>query len=198
MVLLVGHLWSNYLAVCSVTFNTLNRQRLIHLLESFHENPTAPFLTPQEVAKKESIIYDPRFFRSHLNIFWSIGRRCTFCTSDHEARRIFRSIGSMRRSLEDAFGEEHFIVVPVTQNSACIMLRAGATPADKIKAYVIAYEIAGKPIDPGLFKGALDVWERFRPEAVRMGWDFETDAVTLGATTCLSLVKDGLREKKTV
>lgn len=62
MVVLVGiHLLTNYCGVCAVKMRTLNRQRATIVFREFLETKTV--LSPTEVAKRESII-----FNSHGNV----------------------------------------------------------------------------------------------------------------------------------
>ncbi|EGX88536.1 DUF647 domain-containing protein [Cordyceps militaris CM01] len=55
MILLVfGHLWMNYLGVCSVEMTTLNRQRATILFQEYLQ--TGKVLSPAEVSKREYIV----------------------------------------------------------------------------------------------------------------------------------------------
>jgi hypothetical protein len=54
VVLVFAHLWMNYLGVCSVCMDYLNRQRATILFEEYLK--TGSILTPEEVANRENII----------------------------------------------------------------------------------------------------------------------------------------------
>ena len=53
--LVFAHLWVNYLGVCSVYMDTLNRQRATILFQRFLQ--TGQVMSPQDVAKEENIIF---------------------------------------------------------------------------------------------------------------------------------------------
>ena len=197
MILLVGHLWSNYLAVRAVTFTTLNRQRLKYLLDCFHDDNHGSLPTPKEVRKKEVIFYDPRVVSGLFSPFRNLTKRSTFCTTPSEARQALRSAEKSQSLaiLEEVFSDDQFVVVPETQNGTCIILKSGARTVDKIKAWVIACEIAGKRINPAAIQSAKDCWEKFKPEAEVRGWNFEEDTISFGAE-CFLAVHDQ-RVKKT-
>jgi hypothetical protein len=59
--LVLGHLWVNYLGVCSVHMTTLNRQRATILFNEYLQ--TGRVLCPRQVAKRENIlIWDDRAY----------------------------------------------------------------------------------------------------------------------------------------
>ncbi|KAL2753492.1 hypothetical protein ACRALDRAFT_2088242, partial [Sodiomyces alcalophilus JCM 7366] len=63
MILLVFvHLWMNYLGVCCVQLETLNRQRTTILVQ--HYLSTGQVLTPAQVAQRENIVFWAPFIRN--------------------------------------------------------------------------------------------------------------------------------------
>lgn len=197
--LVFGHLWVNYLGVCSVHMTTLNRQRATILFHEYLE--TGRVLTPSEVAKKENIL----FWDSAVpNRNGQRVARIEFAEGYHHARdypkgetKVFLVDGPMHTKFIGTRLKDGFTTIR-------ILLWDGAEPARAIVAWFSAMEIAwmmnkgeGYSVkldrvicgtDTGAIAGGdkpaafekrycdAQLWEKM----VARGWDVESQAFETG------------------
>ncbi|GFP60145.1 RUS family member 1 [Trichoderma asperellum] len=213
MILLVmAHLVTNYLGVCSVCMATLNRQRATILFEEYLRSGT--ILSPEQVAKRENIIFWSPIMRNlngkkvvHVEFAESYGHAMS-CSDPHDKLIIVDGINHTR-----------FICsrVPGRLTPIKLLLWVGAQPIDAIRAWFAAMEVAWLMGDNGAYTQKLDQMfcdagvegngrkfsiagrdrdsdfvSRFnRPDLwaklAEQGWDFETQALETTAPVRLQI-----------
>lgn len=156
------HVYTNYLAVCSVSMRTLNRQRLNLLASSevlSHDNIP---LSPAALAKSEHVFEWPGVLRLHGHkIGWAvIGARMDAlvkciaeCGHDEQGilgKTVWTSAGarswfegtSLRTVLRLYAQEPYILWWSVHRRQAVIVLKRGSTVDDQIRAWIQALMVA--------------------------------------------------------
>ncbi|KAM0365723.1 hypothetical protein ACHAPZ_005736 [Fusarium culmorum] len=166
IVLVLAHLWMNYLGVRCVCMDNLNRQRATILFDEYLK--TGKIMTPEEVAKRESIL-----------LWWSptrIGIAGNYWKASKGTTNL-------------PFDGSTLFVGP---HGIEIMLWEDSTAVQAIDAWFTAMKISySKDSDYHEKKGAL---EESLLEGMRVkGWRLDTHALETSAPTRLSL---GMGTKK--
>ncbi|CAM1500490.1 Fc.00g096520.m01.CDS01 [Cosmosporella sp. VM-42] len=137
IVLVFAHLWMNYLGVCSVCMNTLNRQRSTILFTEYLK--TGKVLTPKEVNKRENVLFWSPLFRNRQG---QLTARIQMAEDywqamgvDHPRINIAMVDGSMYTLFVWTHAKGQ--VIPIK-----ILLWKGAKPIHAISAWFMAMEIA--------------------------------------------------------
>lgn len=144
VILLVAHLWTNYLAVSSVTMPSINKQRANIIFSSLIASGHAP--SPDQVAKQERI-----FERNHT-LRWQGSKPIGTCEIGVSFTELLGHIGNMHsqtgsvRDLQvditdllDAFtGEQYLLWIEPGRKRAIIVLFDNATVRSQIKAWAHA------------------------------------------------------------
>jgi len=150
LLLLIGHLTANYIAVRGVVLRTLNRQRAGIAWTTYRHSGDAGVLSPTQVSKKERIFELSGVLRDAHT-----GRNMGHCTIGSSARGILsRPIPSR---VLDIFDEERYLLW-FDPRSLCsppghpgqrvlgplrlhVCLKEGYLPSDQLKAWVHAAEV---------------------------------------------------------
>lgn len=184
--LVLGHLWVNYQAVCSVHMTTLNRQRATILFSKYLE--TNRVLSPAEVAKRENIL------RWNTSIPSRDGRRFAqieFTSSYADATKDLYLPGA--DSILDGPEQTYFICKGNQRNSVVIkiLLHHRAEPQRAIEAWFTVMQAhwdSVLPDSPGhVLKRANDCslipWNATSlfNTMESLGWDFSSQAFETGA-----------------
>jgi hypothetical protein len=196
IVLVLGHLWMNYLGVCSVVMNTLNRQRATIVHQEFLR--TGRVLSPTAVSHREAILLWSPLIKN------SAGEAAAIVTMASDYRDCVEpGRYSQTFNYEDlATGESNqSFVVSIWERpirTIKIMLMKGSTPRDAVGAWFTAVEIAwntGRSTQNE--KGALsgDTWKNqgLCDALVDSGWNLDTQWFETGAPVRLQIV-DGKEE----
>lgn len=144
LVLLVAHMSTNYLAVCSVSIPSINRQRANFIFSSLIENSHAP--SPVEVAKEEHV------FAHGSTLRWKGSESIGTCEIGAPFTELLRQIGKLHsktgsalnlsvnvHELLDVFAEEQYLLwIDTGKRRAVIILLEGATVQSQLRAWAHA------------------------------------------------------------
>ncbi|GKU06799.1 hypothetical protein FLAG1_09715 [Fusarium langsethiae] len=179
--LVLAHLWMNYLGVRSVCMDNFNRQRATILFEEYLK--TGKIMTPEEVAKRESIL------------FWQPVAR------NRQGKKVARI--EMADSYKKATNGRTVDVLTMGEGSTLfvgsegtirIMLWKDSTVVQALDAWFTAMKIAHtKDLKEGALEGP-SLLEGPLLDGIRAkGWKLESHALETSAPTRLSL---GMGAKK--
>ena len=138
------HLWSNYLAVTSLIFDTFNHDRLNIALEHYFRN-NAVVLPPQIVNEKESPFWKWKSSKSK-----SIILGAPFSSIQHE------EFEQVKKSLE----RKNYFVSCSNEGAIILVLTAQCRPDQVFRAYCEAISYDQKDFD----------FEDFATKAQNQGW----------------------------
>ncbi|KAH9947073.1 vitamin B6 photo-protection and homoeostasis-domain-containing protein, partial [Amylocystis lapponica] len=209
VILTFCHLSANYLAVRVVTMRSLNRQRANVVWMAFRSSSNAQnkngaaalVLTPEEMATREYIFFDPSALYDATMPRTLLGH----CHVGSAFKAVMSSLStSQLRQVLDIFSDEMYILwysAEAPDSSVLhICLKHGHTPPDHLKGWAHAQELAlaskGKP--PRAFEERLDtvratlvrVTELFAPflaGALTAGWKIEEGGLLAGSPRTISV-----------
>ncbi|KAG8677431.1 hypothetical protein FPOAC2_03657 [Fusarium poae] len=186
--LVLAHLWMNYLGVRSVCMDNFNRQRATILFEEYLK--TGTIMTPEEVAKRESIL------------FW---RPVARNREGKEVARIemadsYKKATNSGRTIDVFTVNDGSTLFVGSEGSIKIMLWKDSTAVQAIDAWYTAVKIAwardtkekGSGLEPFLGKGGALEGDLLL-EIVAKGWKLDSHALETCAPTRLCL---GMETKK--
>jgi Vitamin B6 photo-protection and homoeostasis len=138
--LLVTHLWTNYLAVSTICLNTINRQRANDVFSSLIEDGKAP--SPQEVGHQE------RIFEKDGMLRWK-GKVIGLCRLGVSLAEFLQGFGRMQdktgsmcisgphfQDVLDTFSDEQYLLwIDAPRRRAFIVLFENATVKSQMKAW---------------------------------------------------------------
>lgn len=181
VVLVLGHLWVNYQAVCSVHMTTLNRQRATILFSEYLK--TKRVLSPAEVAQRENILFWDTSVRSRD------GRLVThieFASSYADATECLYS--PRAQSIFDGAEQTYFLCTTRQRGRPVIkiLLHDRSEPRRAIEAWFAAMQAYWEMVLPDshgkmetrAVDSALVPWnssELFKSMELH-GWDFNSQA----------------------
>ncbi|KAF7325551.1 hypothetical protein MKEN_00404500 [Mycena kentingensis (nom. inval.)] len=207
---LVGlHLFLNYLGIRGVVLRTLNRQRLTIAWTRYRDslgtdvpNQTRN-LSPEAIARAERVLFSP--WETLFGGISGVGTKTRVCfgASLVDALRVPANLKTPVPIPEilDVLAQERYLIFLHGHGhgwiSVYLCLRAGYTPADLLKAWVHAVEIARLPLASSQFKsesvgyteleGIKAAYEKVNEllpgfvERMRgVGWDLESSSVSGG------------------
>jgi Vitamin B6 photo-protection and homoeostasis len=141
VLLLIAHLWTNYLAVSSVSISSINRQRASIIFSSLLDQGQAP--NPDQVAKKEHI------FDTGYILRWKITKAIGSCEMGVSFVEILRQISNTNAKtgsaqnfgvsiadVLDIFAQEQYLLwINARDRRAVIVFFDSATVETQIKAW---------------------------------------------------------------
>lgn len=155
ILLLAVHLGTNYLAVCSVSMRSINRQRANILLSTIIDSSGEKILTPQQVSQRERIFERDGLLRWHtgesLGVYCRIGGTlgemvgCLRRAATKGAAAATSATVNLDLSILflDIFAKENYILYFDKDSSIIfIVLKTGADTIDQLKAWTQALLLA--------------------------------------------------------
>jgi Vitamin B6 photo-protection and homoeostasis len=203
VVLMIAHLWTNYLAVRSVCMRSINSQRANIIFSSLIETGYAP--SPNQVAEQE------RIFERSSNLRWNGSKSIGTCEIGVPFEQLLRRIGKMHPKTGSAQGlgvdvndlftafasEEYLLWVDAARRKAIIVLLHSATVQAQLRAWAHALRAMRalerlEEVHPSgsdvlrLLRTTKDEQDAVFPDWIRrleaLGWNMLTPALeTMGA-----------------
>lgn len=184
--LVLGHLWVNYQAVCSVHMTTLNRQRATILFAEYLRSERV--LSPREVAQRENILFwDTAIYSRDGNIVSHI----EFASSYADATDNLCS--PRAESILDGPEQTYFLCTDGRRGSRIIkiMLHNQSEPRRAIEAWYAAMQAHWNRalLDRRVHDSTLVPWNLHKLFNLMelQGWDFTSQAFETGAPVRIRL-----------
>lgn len=134
---IVLHLLTNYLAVRAVKMESLNRPRLLHVLQSWFSTAAVPGI--EETNQAEPLFSGPAFIPD----FFPFDFRLFLGGSLHSALQSFSKESDCKAVYSDSietFAQENFMLVgELTQRHLFIIYRQDLSPRQELEAFFTAY-----------------------------------------------------------